>query len=203
MLSEPDRTRGLVVEVLRGALARRGLEAVRLVSPPSPEARILTGWLEEAGIPLVGRTAGTGDAGDAGDAGNGDPARDEDPVPADGHGGDTLDVHAANKLQLLLEAPLAPCLPLGDVWWSQLMEWGGAATLPAALAHLSEGDARKVEAALRGCVEGGRGLLTSLEGLAPELRAPVERAFRRSGGWGHPVLIPKLTEWTWGLDPHY
>jgi hypothetical protein len=168
----------VVVEVVRASLGRRGLSAVHIVSPPSPERGLLADWFGSAGIPVR-------------------------PEP-DGDGrGSTLAVHAANKLQLLMEAPLAPCIPLGDVWWSQLRSWCGDATVPASLRHLPRSAAARVEEALRRCVEGGEGMATALAPLPSDLRSAVEGAYRRSGGWGHPVLIPKLTEWTWGIDPHF
>lgn len=205
VLTEPHRTRGIVVEVLREALVRRGLEAIRIISAPGPESRLLEEWAAHGGIRVEIMDTGTFTAGAGEDAGP-----DGDPMAA-GAAARTygvpsapfLDVHAANKLQLILDPPPAHCAPLGDVWWSQIRSWTGDATLPGCMRSLSASDAEELENALRVGLEGGMGLKPILERLQPGVRTLVESAYRRSGGWGRPILVPKLTEWTWGLDPHF
>jgi len=97
----------------------------------------------------------------------------------------------ASKEVLLLEGPLpgGELLPLGDLWGSVVEKGDPGAPLTP------------LERALRDVFEQGRGLAALGDHLdAAEARRVRERLLR-SAPLLRPPLVPKLTEWTVGIDP--
>lgn len=97
----------------------------------------------------------------------------------------------APKDVILLEGPRpgADVLPLGDVWGSRV--------------RTRDADARltPVEAALAAAFEGARGL-SVLETMLPARdAADVRDRILRAAPLLRPPVVPKLTDWTPGLDP--
>ncbi|UCC26303.1 MAG: hypothetical protein JSU98_04210 [Gemmatimonadales bacterium] len=197
--SEEARVREVVTQVVTQALRTRSLEGVVVAWPPSPEGALLARWLRPTMSVRVGepnRVAGLVDAagGDADAAwlawGVSTARRDR-----------LLVVHPGHKSLVLLDAPLSPCFPLGDLWAHQLEAWAGATTVPRALAGLGRAAFREVEEALRLGLDEGAGTRTALATLPVETALRVRRSLETGRYAVRPPLIPKLSPWTPGVDP--
>jgi hypothetical protein len=107
-----------------------------------------------------------------------------DAAPAE-RGGIVLD--PADKLTLLRDGPLpgAEVLPLGDVWPSELVEEDPAAS----------------ERALRAAFDEGHGLDALDRHLPHDEAADLRRRVLRVAPLLRAPTVPKLTEWTVGIDP--
>lgn len=97
----------------------------------------------------------------------------------------------ATKETVLLEGPLpgADVLPLGDLWGSTVTARDQAAALTP------------IERGLRDAFEHGRGLDALADHLDADVVAGVRVRVLRAAPLLRPPLVPKLTEWTAGIDP--
>ncbi len=97
----------------------------------------------------------------------------------------------AAKEVLLLEGPMpgAELLPLGDVWGSQVS------------ARDAAGARTPLERALADAFESAAGLGALEAHLSADEAAEVRRRLLRAAPLLRPPLVPKLTEWTPGIDP--
>jgi hypothetical protein len=196
---EEARVRDLVAQVVAEAVRSGQFGGVVLGAPPSPEAALLERWLQPT-LSVWGADQGRIDA--VADALGGD--RDSAWLgwalaEAQRHG--LLVVHPGHKSLLLLDGPLAPCFPLGDLWAYQVMEWAGAATTPRALGGVDGATFRRVEEALRQALEEGVGIAAALSALPGGTAQQVRRALAAGRRVARPPLVPKLSPWTVGVDP--
>ena len=196
---EEARVRDLVTQVVAEAVRCRQLGGVVLGAPPSPEAALLERWLQPT---LAVRVAAKGRIDPVVDALGGD--RDAAWLgwalaEARRHG--LLVIHPGHKSLLLLDGPLAPCFPLGDLWAYQVEEWAGAATTPRALGGVDGPTFRRVEEALRQALEEGVGIGAALSTLPGDTAQQVRRALAAGRSVSRPPLVPKLSPWTVGVDP--
>jgi len=97
----------------------------------------------------------------------------------------------ASKEVLLLEGPLpgADLLPLGDLWGSAIEAGDPGAPLST------------LERALYDTFEAGEGLAALGRHLGREPALDIRRRLLRTAPLLRPPLVPKLTEWTPGIDP--
>lgn len=104
---------------------------------------------------------------------------------------DALVADPATKEVVLLEGPLpgADVLPLGDLWGSLVAAGDPAATLTP------------LERALQDAFEHGRGLDVLTDHLNADTAATVRLRVLRAAPLLRPPIVPKLTEWTAGIDP--
>lgn len=116
------------------------------------------------------------------------PARAATTAPAER---DALVADPATKEVLLLDGPLpgAEVIPLGDLWGSQVEAGDPGAPLTP------------LELALRDVFERGLGLPALDEHLPPDEAGDVRRRLLRAAPLMRPPVVPKLTEWTAGIDP--
>ena len=114
--------------------------------------------------------------------------RSEDRAPADRS---ALVLDPAPKDVLLLEGPRpgADLLPLGDVWSSRV------------LARDVDAELSPTEAALASVFEEGRGLDALAERLGEAEASGVRARLLATAPLLRPPVVPKLTEWTIGVDP--
>jgi len=114
--------------------------------------------------------------------------RVEDRAPTDRH---AVVLDPASKDVLLLEGPLpgADLLPLGDVWSSRVRARDVHAQLSG------------TEAALAAVFEEGRGLGALADRLGEAEAATVRARLLATAPLLRPPVVPKLTEWTIGIDP--
>ena len=199
-MTEEDRVRGIVLQVLREALRTRGLAGLILGAPPSPEAALLARWCgpDPSLVHLAYREVEPVERALAG-------ARDEAwmaTARVRGAREGLLVVHPANKTLLLMDpVPSAPCFPLGDLWAGDVESWAGGATLPGVLTEVDPALAREVETRLRAGLDAGGGITRALSGLDPRLAAAVMSALGAGRLAARPALVPKLGPWTLGMDP--
>lgn len=199
-MTEEDRVRGVVTQVLREALRSRGLQGVILGAPPSPEADLMARWCEGSlrCVRLEVREVAPVEEALAG------AAEEAWMAAARARGGreGLLPAHPANKLQLVLgSVPAAPCYPLGDLWPADLRAWAAGATLPPVVAALPGDTALELERRLRAGLDAGAGLRRAFAGADPRIRNAVLGALGAGRAASRPPLVPKLGSWTVGLDP--
>lgn len=199
-MTDEGRVQGVVLEVLREAIRTRGLAGLMLGSPPSPEGTLLQRWCRGA-TPLVALAPGDVTPVAAALGGDSDEAwMAAAQVRASREG--LLPVHAANKLQLLLSpVPWAPCYPMGDLWPSELRPWAGGASLPPLLASWDSDAAAAAEAALRRGLDEGQGVRRVLTDWDVEPARTLLRSLAEGRARSQAPLVPKLGNWTLGVDP--
>ncbi|MDT8367731.1 MAG: hypothetical protein RQ745_00885 [Longimicrobiales bacterium] len=92
---------------------------------------------------------------------------------------------------LLLEGPRpgAECLPFGDLWGSRLRSGDPDAPLTP------------IECALRDVFEGGEGLRALVRTLPPDEAERIRTRLLRAAPLLRAPIVPKLSEWTIGIDP--
>lgn len=198
-MSEEARVSALVAQVVGNEIRRRGLLGAVIASPPAPECDLLERWLSPSvrvervgpGLAEAARHA-LGTDGDLPWLAAG-LARAEE--------GRLLAVHAAHKSRVLLEAPFAPCFPLGDLWGHQLAEWCGSVTPPPVLSGARSRHLEPVERAIAAWLEGGLPRAEAFHPLPPEISAAVTSALEAGRSLASIPLVPKLTRWTLGIDP--
>lgn len=198
-MTREGRVRGIVVQVVGEALRGRGLRGVITGAPPSPETALLERWLAPA-FPM--RAADPGAVTRVTEALEGDDEAAWDAwATALGRREGLLVLHPGHKSILLLDGPLAPCFPLGDLWGYQVREWAGAAARPTVLRGLPQEEADAVEEGLRRGLEEGVGVERGLAGVDPGVARRVRDALGAGRRLARPPLVPKLTSWTVGVDP--
>jgi hypothetical protein len=175
-----DATRDVVTGVIREALRERGLTSAVLLRPGSPGHQLLADWLTEAGFRRA--EIGTRPDGDA------PTFRAADRAPAERA---EVVLDPAPKEVVLLDGPLpgADVLPLGDVWGSRVEARDPAVPL------------RPLERALSAAFERSEGLGALTSHLSDEDAAAVRRRLLRVAPLLRAPVVPKLTEWTPGIDP--
>lgn len=210
-----ERVRDVVCGVVSEALRVGELAGCVLDDGASPEARLLTRWLQEAGVPveepdpaLVRRFSDvfaeldpTGERGGAGEPSAGARALARSAAArAVATSGALLVLGTTTRTHLVLEGARAWTLPLGDLYGSEVAVWAGGVSMPAPLRGRDLDTLRAVDEALGKFLEGQRPLSDALAALPDDLRRELDRALRRGMPEMRPPLIPKLRRWTPGLD---
>jgi hypothetical protein len=175
-----DAIRDIVLAVIREALRERGLTSVVVLRPGSAAHGLLAEWLAEAGFVPT-------DEGTSFDRGT--PTFSPAELAPAERAAVVLD--PAPKEVILLDGPLsgADVLPLGDLWGSRVAARDPVAPL------------LPVERALAAVFERAEGL-TALESHLPRDQAAlVRRRILRTAPLLRPPVVPKLSEWTPGIDP--
>jgi hypothetical protein len=213
-----DRVPLLVVGVLREALRSTGCRGF-VISGAGPEDALVGTWLQEERIPWAAPSpTSLLRARELLSPGTDPRSRPQPSAPAPESAElssreiaglalalsrNLLLLSGANKTCLLL-APhrhVAPIVPLGDLYASQVLDHCGSCTLPPFLQGQPEGTVRAVDTALRDYFEGGFPRSEVFSPLAGPIREGVVRgleAARRSGRFRS--LVPKLGKATLGID---
>ena len=220
---DPHRAFRIIIGVLEEALRSSG-RAAFVLSGGGPEERLLTTWLDVAGLSWQAPSldslqaakrllVGVGHDGQPTVAAPRGAAPERDPDPdaeasalagaALARASGYLHLGSANKTCLLLSAhaPIQPVLPLGDLYASQVRFLAGSCTLPPCLQHVPAEVLEGVDAGLKAYLEDGFHRHQALAGLPEAVHRKIldaQAAARRA--W-HPIpLIPKLSRATLGLD---
>ncbi len=110
---------------------------------------------------------------------------------------------STNKTCLLLSPrrPVAPVLPLGDVYASEVLDLWGDCTRPAFLKGEPEATLRAVDAALSDYFEGGLHRNEAFRRLPDAIREGIERGLDAARRYGRFLpRVPKLGYATLGVD---
>jgi hypothetical protein len=196
-----------IAEVVATELRRTGRAGLVLASAPGPGSDLLARWLAPVArlrIPDKGAVADVAGALTAAGA----PGATVEALAwrsvaeAMSEAEELLVLGSTNKTQILLDpGPLpARVLPLGDVWASWIRTHAGRAALPAVLTHVAPDQVEAAERALRDYLEGGVDPARAFGALGA-LGPPVRRALDASEHRRRGLLVPKLEEWTVGIDP--
>jgi len=175
-----DALRDVVLGVIREAMRERAVSTVVLLRPDSAEHDLLAEWLTGDGF-LACEPDAPGD----------DALPTFHPLERAPATRASIVLDPAPKEVVLLEGPLpgADVLPLGDVWGSRVAAHDTAALLSP------------LERALEAAFEGGEGLGALAEHLPPGEVAAVRGRLLRAAPLLRAPVVPKLTEWTPGIDP--
>ncbi len=222
---DPERPFRIVTGVLREALRNSDRKGV-VVAGGGPELRLLSEWIQRAGIPwevpppelVRGARAlldqGGAPVGEAGRAGRTDPTVDPGEEAAVwaatglagsalARGRHALLVGTESKTCLLLgyHPTGASILPLGDLYASEILAMAGGCTAPNPLRSYPPSTLLAVDRALRSHFEEGAGEETAFRNLPSPLRDAVGIALDRARGFWRPApLIPKMGSATLGID---
>lgn len=196
----------IVQDVLRETQDERGTCGFVLTGPPGPEGDLIRRWLSEAGLTVH---APRGDAVAAAartltTAGVGAPHATEAARRAIAwalaRAEALIEVGHETKTHLLLEGCAARVIPLGDLWASQVRELAGGISPLALLVSEPPEMLVEVDRTLGSFLEEGASFAEAAAALPDRVRRGVRRGLRRAAPGSRPPLVPKVSDWTPGLD---